>query len=226
MWRYGGFPISTEYAILNFMDNPAPFAEPKDRSSLPVPDRRRTELVRKALHFLIALSPPMAGCNRAYTLIFLGAGTLAYVGMEALRCRGLRIPLISFLTVFASRRRDRGRFVLGPVTLGVGAFLSLLLFPPQVAAIAIYALAFGDGTASLAGKFFGRIRPPFLFHKSLEGSVACFLGAFVSAWLVSGDLRTALTAAGAATAAELLPIRDWDNIIVPLVTGAAVRFLL
>ncbi|MDR2314202.1 MAG: phosphatidate cytidylyltransferase [Spirochaetaceae bacterium] len=208
------------------MDRLASCAGSDGRGPSPVPDRRRAELVRKALHLLIALSPSMAEFSRTYTLVFLGAGTLAYGLMEALRCKGLRIPLISFLTDFASRRRDRGRFVLGPVTLGAGAFLSLLLFPPRTAAIAIYALAFGDGTASLAGKFFGRIRPLFLFHKSLEGSAACFLGTLISAWLVSNDLRTALTAAGAATAAELLPIRDWDNIIIPLVTGLAVQFLL
>ncbi|MDR2210724.1 MAG: SEC59/DGK1/VTE5 family protein [Spirochaetaceae bacterium] len=207
------------------MDNPASFAEPEGQGSSPAPGRRRAELVRKALHFLIALSPPMAGFNRIFALVFLGAGTLAYVVMETLRCRGVRIPVISSLTVFASRRRDRGRFVLGPVTLGVGAFLSLLIFPPGTAAIAIYALAFGDGTASLAGKFFGRMRSPFLFNKSLEGSAACFLGTLISAWLVSGDLSTALSAAGAATVSELLPIRDWDNIIIPLVTGLTVQFL-
>jgi dolichol kinase len=123
-----------------------------------------------------------------------------------------------------------GHFVLGPVTLGLGAFLSLLLFPPLVASIAIYALAFGDGTASLAGKFFGHIRPPFLFGKSLEGSLVCFFAVFISAFLVTvhnGTINwhTALVAACAAAAAELIPLRDWDNIIVPLTVGLAVCLL-
>jgi dolichol kinase len=116
-----------------------------------------------------------------------------------------------------------GRFVLGPVTLGAGAFLALLLFPPQAAAIAVYALAFGDGTASLAGKFFGRV--PFLFEKSLEGSLACFLGTLISAALVSREWRTALIIAAVTTAAELIPVRDWDNIIIPLAAGSAALFL-
>jgi dolichol kinase len=196
-----------------------------------IPDRRRSELVRKSLHFLIALAPVLAGVNRTFTLALLGAGTAAYALMELLRHRGLRIPLISDLTVFASRRRDKGRFVLGPVTLGAGAFLALFLFPPLAAAVAVFALAFGDGTASLAGKFIGRLRPSFLFGKSLEGFLACFVGTLVSAYLTvmhtgDGSLRMAIVAAGTATVTELLPFRDWDNIIIPLVVGLVVQFLL
>ena len=193
-------------------------------------DRRKSELLRKAFHFLIALVPSLAGINRYFTLILLASGTLAYGLMEYLRRRGMSIPLVSHLTVAASRRRDMGRFVLGPVTLGLGAFLPLLLYPLPVASIAIYALAFGDGTASLAGKFVGRIRPPFLFGKSLEGSMACFLGTFISVWLYtinsgSGNIFIALLAACTAVVTELIPLRDWDNIIIPMAVGAVVWFL-
>ncbi|GHV85136.1 phosphatidate cytidylyltransferase [Spirochaetia bacterium] len=199
--------------------------EPEDKN---LPDRRQQELVRKALHFLIALAPVLAAFNRLFALALLAAGIFAYTVMETLRRRGVSIPLVSDLTVFASRRRDHGRFVLGPVTLGMGAFLSLLIFPPQTAAIAICALAFGDGTASLAGKFIGRTRPPFLFGKSLEGSAACFLGTLLSVYLVtfysgSGNWTIALIAAVSASITELLPIRDWDNIIIPLAAGFAVH---
>ncbi|MDR2470669.1 MAG: SEC59/DGK1/VTE5 family protein [Treponema sp.] len=201
-----------------------------DNEGRPDNERRRRELARKALHFLIALSPAAAALNRVFALVLLGAGVAAYTVMETLRRRGLRIPLVSDLTVFASRRRDRGRFVLGPVTLGAGAFLSLLLFPPRTAAIAVCALAFGDGTASLAGKFIGRIRPSFLFGKSLEGSAACFAGTLLSAYIVTlcygeGSWSAALIAAGTAVLAELPPIRDWDNVIIPLAAGLAVEFI-
>jgi dolichol kinase len=195
------------------------------------PNRQQTELVRKGLHFLIGLVPVLAAFDRIFTLILLGAGTIIYIAMEVFRMRGGHIPLISDLTIFASRRRDQGRFVLGPVTLGLGAFLSLLIFPPLPAAIAVFALAFGDGTASLAGKFIGRIRPPFIFGKSLEGSIACFLCTLFSAYPAAvyygeGNWRTALIAACTATLTEILPIRDWDNVIIPLAVGLAVQFLV
>jgi len=192
----------------------------------PLVDRRKAELIRKSLHFLIAVVPLLAGFNKTFTLILLAAGTLAYAVMEGLRQKGIDVPLVSKLTVAASRRRDAGRFVLGPVTLGAGAFLPILVFPPAAASIAVYALAFGDGTASLAGKFFGRIRPPFLSGKSLEGSSACFLGIFLSAYFVTvhegnGNWRVALIAACTGLAAELLPFKDWDNIIIPMAVGLA-----
>jgi len=110
------------------------------------------EIVRKALHLLIAFVPLLAGIDVRATMTLLAAGTLFYVFAERLRIEGQPVLLISDLTIIASRERDKGRFVLGPVTLGVGAMLSLLLYPSTAAAIAIYALAFGDGFASLAGK--------------------------------------------------------------------------
>jgi dolichol kinase len=189
----------------------------------------RSELVRKALHILIALSPSMAKINRPFTIALIGAGVIFYVCMESLRRRGVHIPLISSVTEFASRPRDQGRFVLGPVTLGAGALLSLVLFPAKTAAIAIYALAFGDGAAGLVGRVFGRIRPGFLHGKSVEGSLVCFVTVFAIAWFVSraGDsaLRTALVAAIAAVPVEALPTKDWDNITIPMAVGCAVHFL-
>jgi dolichol kinase len=147
------------------------------------------------------------------------AGTLSYTYMEYLRLSGVYIPVISSLTGFASRARDAGRFVMGPVTLGLGALLALLLYPSPVAAIAIYALAFGDGFASLIGKLFGNIRPAFLFGKSVEGSLACFSAVLISAYTVSGSIRIAFTAAFTATIVEALPLEDYDNLAIPVTVG-------
>jgi len=183
----------------------------------------KTEIVRKAIHFLIALTPSMAAVNRPLTVLFLMAGTLGYTFMEYLRLNGVKIPVFSSLSRMASRPRDTGRFVMGPVTLGLGALIALLLYPSPVASIAIYALAFGDGFASLAGKFFGKWRPAFLYGKSVEGSLACFTAALISAYAVSGSMRIALTAAFTAMVVEALPIGDYDNLLLPVTVGMAVQ---
>ena len=186
----------------------------------------KTELVRKSIHFLIALSPGMAAINYPLTVLTLMAGVLGYTIMEQLRLAGVEVPLVSSLTSMASRSRDMGNFVLGPVTLGIGALLTLLLFPSPAACIGIYALAFGDGFAGLIGKLFGKNRPAFLFGKSVEGSLACFTATFISAYLVSQSCSVALTAALTATAVEALPLEDYDNIALPLVVGAVVNIAL
>ncbi|GHV54261.1 phosphatidate cytidylyltransferase [Spirochaetia bacterium] len=182
----------------------------------------KTEILRKSIHFLIALSPLMAAVNRPATVLFLMAGTLGYTWMETLRLAGVKVPLISSITSMASRSRDMGRFVMGPVTLGMGALLALLLYPSPAAAIAIYALAFGDGFASLIGKLFGRLRPAFLGGKSIEGSLACFIAVLISAYQVSFDYRIALIAALTATAVEALPLEDYDNLAMPVTVGLVV----
>jgi dolichol kinase len=184
----------------------------------------KSEALRKSLHFLIALSPAMAAMSLSLTLVSLSAGVVAYTFMELLRLSGVRVPVVSSLTGMASRERDRGRFVFGPVTLGIGATFALLLFPLPVASAGIFALAFGDGFASLVGRLFGRVRPAFLFGKSLEGSTACFVATGISVYLVSQNHTVALTAAIVATAVEALPLEDYDNIVLPLVVGAAVQW--
>jgi dolichol kinase len=165
----------------------------------------------------------MAAVNRPLTVLLLMAGTLFYTAVETLRLSGASVPLISTLTSMASRSRDKGKFVMGPVTLGLGALLALLLYPSPAASIAIYALAFGDGLASLVGKLIGRIRPAFLLGKSIEGSAACFFAVFFMSYQVSSNFRTALIAAVTATLVEALPLKDYDNIILPLTVGFAVQ---
>jgi dolichol kinase len=202
---------------------PLPFAAVRNAGSAAIFAEAKTEAVRKAIHFLIALSPGMATLNYPLTVLALMAGIMGYTFMELLRLSGVRIPVVSALTTMASRPRDIGVFVLGPVTLGIGALLALLLFPSPAACIGIYALAFGDGFAGLVGKLFGKIRPAFLFGKSIEGSTACFAATFVSAYLVSHNYAVSVTAAITATAVEALPLEDYDNITLPLIVGVAVQ---
>ena len=185
----------------------------------------RTEVVRKSIHFLIALTPSLAAVNKSFTIFILMFGTLSYTLMEYLRLSGIKVPVISSLTKMASRPRDMGRFVMGPVTLGLGALLALLLYPSPAAVIAIYALAFGDGLASLAGKIFGKLRPSFLFGKSIEGTFVCFAAVFISAIAVSGSLQIALAAAVTAAVIEVLPLEDFDNIAIPVTVGLVVQLV-
>lgn len=187
----------------------------------------RTELVRKALHTLIALVPTLAALiGRDITVVLLASGTLFYAFSEQLRISGRRVLVVTRLTLMAAREKDRGHFVLGPITLGIGAMLSMLLYPAPAAAIAIYALAFGDGLSSLSGKMFGRFRIPLTGGKTLEGSATCFAAVLLSSYLVLGRLDYALAVAAAATLLEAMPTQDLDNIVLPLGVGLIARFFV
>ena len=211
------------YRNMNIMSQKRTLSGP---SVLVISFELRTELIRKSIHFLIALAPSLASIDRSVTVFLLASGTLAYAVAESARLAGISIPVVSTLTTAASRGRDAGRFVLGPVTLGLGALLALLLYPDPAASIAVYALAFGDGLASIVGKVFGKTRPSFLLGKSLEGSAACFAAVFAASYKVAGDFRIAFFAAFIAMLTEALPLEDFDNIALPMAVGFSVELLI
>jgi dolichol kinase len=184
------------------------------------------EIVRKLLHFLVALVPFLASFDKSMTLMLLATGVIFYTVMEKLRQEGVYVLVISDLTVFASRERDKGGFVLGPVTLGMGAMLALSLYPEPVSLIAIYALAFGDGFASLVGKFIGGVKLPFTKGKTLSGSIACFIAVGIISYRLLGNPLQAVAIAFVAALLEALPTNDFDNILLPVGVGFFVTILL
>ncbi len=187
----------------------------------------QTELIRKSIHLSIALVPSVVQLiGTQATLVLLSIGTVLYTYAEVQRHSGIQVPVISRITEMASRRRDMNRFVLGPVTLGIGAMLALLLYPDPAASIAIYALAFGDGLASLVGRFLGRVTVPATGGKTVEGSLACAGAVAISTYAVYPVPAVVATAAITATLLEVLPTGDADNLILPVGVGVAVSLLV
>ncbi len=182
-------------------------------------ERFQGEIVRKSLHFLIALVPLLASVNLSATLGILAGGTLFYAFAESSRLRGIPIPLVSELTLIASREKDRKGFVLGPVTLGLGAMLALILYPLPAASLAIYALAFGDGIASLAGTMLRGPRIPLVGGKTFSGSVACFAAVFAVTLGVTQRPLDALVVGAASALLEAIPAGNFDNIVLPVGVG-------
>jgi len=120
-----------------------------------------------------------------------------------------------------------GGIVLYPV-----AILLLLVFTPAsdypwLPATAWVVLAIGDSSATLVGTKWGNFKLPGCNGKTLEGSCAFLLLAFLfSAALLlawgfppSQALQTALIAAIAGAIAELLPVPVDDNLSVPAITA-------
>lgn len=179
----------------------------------------RVEFVRKSIHMMIAVVPTLARFNVGLTMVILGAGLLLYTYSEVMRVRGFSLGFISKVTESASRMRDRNRFVYGPVTLGLGAMMALMIYPEPAAAMAIYALAFGDGLSSLFGKYFGKVKIPFTGGKTYAGSFTCLISVFVVAYGILGSLRAAAIIALVSTFLEMIPSKDLDNLIIPVGTG-------
>ena len=184
------------------------------------------ELFRKSIHMCSAFIPLFLKYFYAPVIIALALVVSIYFVCDLLRLNGKNVPVISEVTAAAARKRDENKFVLGPVTLALGIIACALLWEPVPASIGIYALAFGDGLASLAGKLFGRVLIPFTRGKTAAGSLTCFTAIFISAYIACGSASVALIVASCGMFIEVLPLKDLDNLIIPVVLGGVAQFLL
>ena len=187
----------------------------------------RNELLRKAIHTLIACVPMLVKTfGLSPTLMLLAAGIFIYSCADCMRLSGRSLGSITRMTTATMRPREADSLVIAPITLGAGALCALLLFPPAVAEIAIYALAFGDSVAGIVGTFFGATRVPGTSAKTWEGSLACMLVVFVIGYLATRRPLFSIIIAVSAMLAELYSGKDMDNLTVPISVGASVQLLL
>lgn len=183
------------------------------------------EVFRKSIHLSSALTVVLAEHWHTLTVAGIAGISVLYCVSEFLRMRGHELFLIADITRYASRARDKGRFVLGPLTLAGGVLTALLLFPMHTAKIAVFALAFGDGLASLVGKRFGKIHLAFFKDKTVAGSLTCFAAVFLSAFAVSGSFWKSLILGIAGAGIEMLPLKDYDNLLIPIAIGCLASLL-
>ena len=121
-----------------------------------------------------------------------------------------------FFTIFT--RPIEYRNLSGASWVVIGAALTTLIFNENTAIIGLLVLSLADSAAAIIGLKFGKT---YLFNKSLEGSAAFFIVAFLIVFYLSPaffliNLITVL----AATAVELFSTaRMNDNLFIPLVTA-------
>ena len=199
-----------------YVKSPVTMAQPAGRRTR---SAVQIEMFRKSIHLTIAAVPAIAAVDVLAAAGLLAVGIAIYTAAEQARLAGMRVAFISNITLLALRERDRQGFVLGPVTLGLGAMLALLLYPEPAASVAIYALAFGDSAAAVVGTAIGRLTIPCTGGKSVAGTVACFLAVLAVTLHVTGEPGASLAIAAAAALLEAAPTRDWDNLLLPAGTG-------
>ena len=184
------------------------------------------ELFRKTIHICAAIVPLGLHYFKIPTICALLIVMMGYIVSEILRRSGHDIPLISIITQAAARKRDENKFVLGPVMLCLGIVLCALVWPEIPARVGILALAFGDGLASLGGKFLGRVQIPFTKGKTAAGSLTCFAAIFASCFCITHNAAVALCCGAAGMFIEVLPLNDFDNLLIPVAIGGIANLTL
>ncbi len=183
------------------------------------------DLVREDIHaagFFMPVIAGMIGVPIVATIIIIIA--IIYTMSELLRLDGYSLPLISDITRHSANQSELFGFAAAPLYFAVGIVATLLLFPSHAGGAAIAMFCLGDSTASIFG---GMITTslPFNKGKTIEGSLAGFFFAFLAGTLFVSPLL-ALIGAAIAMTIEVLPLPVNDNVLVPVITGAALTLLM
>jgi HAD superfamily phosphoserine phosphatase-like hydrolase len=186
----------------------------------------KNDILRETIHASGFFVPVLAGLiGIPIVALMICVVSALYLLSELSRMNRKNMPVISAITRNAASPAERYEFAAAPLYFAVGILITLLVFPAPVNSAAIAIFALGDSTASLFGGLISKKPLPFNKGKTVEGSLAGFIFAFLAgAFFVSPML--ALIGALVAMAIESLPLPVNDNILIPLGTGLALLLLI
>jgi dolichol kinase len=176
-----------------------------------------TSKFRLIVHASAVLVPVLAELSsKTLVVAVLALVTVGYTISEALRLRGISLPLITSFTLRMSKGQEFVGYVARPVSLALGVILALLIFPKNIAYASIVIVGIGDPVAAYVGGKFGRRR---IGRKSLEGFMTGSIAAFLATLLVVPPVLGAVGSI-AGMLIELAGILD-DNFTMPVGAGIA-----
>ena len=173
------------------------------------------ELLRKGVHLTsIIIILVYAFFGKQFILILLMIYLIVILFFEYLRIRH-RIKLPLFHGLFREKEQHR---ISGHAYFTIGAIVSIILFNRDIAYACIMMTTFGDASAALIGKTFGRTIIAGN-GKTLEGCLAEFLVDLLVGYIFIGHWFVALIMAIAATVVEATVNKIDDNLAIPVVSG-------
>ncbi len=186
------------------------------------------ELARKAIHYTASLIPILYYFvfNRTITLSVLGACSFIFIVAELLRMRYPRLYRL-YLKIFGFmiRHHERRTKFTGATFVFLGSFLTVFLFPKEVAVISLLFLTIGDPTACLIGLACGKHK--LIREKTLEGSLAFVIaGLLATLWIPTVPFTIKIVGVILAGLIELIPWRIDDNLMIPLLSGTIMMILM
>ena len=184
-------------------------------------------IARKLIHYSAASIPIgyYYFLNKSMAVSLLLIISFIVVFSDILRMVGPRTRRLYWkLFGWMTKRQELKQEFTGASFLFVGSLIAVLLFPKNIAVIALLFLTVGDPSACLIGVFFGKIKT--FNKKTLEGTIAFILAGFlVTLLVVEIPLIYKLIAVTIASIVEMLPIKIDDNFTIPLSAGLTLLFL-
>ena len=183
------------------------------------------DFVREDIHasgFFMPVIASLIGVPAVGALIFTIA--FIYTVSELWRLEGREFPIISAITRHAASQSELNGFAAAPLYFAFGILFTLVIFPHPASYAAVAMFCIGDTTASLFGGLISTSLP-FNKGKTWEGSLAGFFLAFLAGTFFVSPIL-ALVGAAIAMTIEVLPLPINDNVLMPVITGAALTLLI
>ena len=189
--------------------------------------RQKKEIYRKSIHISSILLPLtyryIFHSNRKFIFIFLIPITSLALIIEIMRLEHKTFKRIFYNFFGIMLRKHEIHDFTGATYLLISTIFCIAVFPKDIAFVALSFLAIGDTLAAIIGIRFGK-RKLFGTSKSIEGSLACFVGTFVFAVFFIHP-AIALLGAFAATLSEFSRVPLDDNIKIPVSSGVVMSFV-
>ncbi|EKD41159.1 MAG: hypothetical protein ACD_73C00820G0005 [uncultured bacterium] len=179
--------------------------------------KKNFELSRKSIHALSLLVPWIYLYNKTLCFSLLAGFSVFYLILEVLKLNNKSIFLNHWIA-FLHRDEEKSKWAPAPLYLALGVMGCLYFFPWNVSFIAIYCAGICDIMAALCGKKWGVTHIPFSERKTIVGTGAFFLTALPVCFYFLPPSK-AITTAMLGAFLESLPLKDWDNLTVPLIVG-------
>jgi dolichol kinase len=174
------------------------------------------ELKRKTVHLtsiIIVLTYYYLGKQVVLSLLIVFL--ILILELEYFRIEwGKKLPLVHGL--FRTKEADRFG---GHVFFAIGSIIAISVFPKEIASAAVLMTTFGDASAAIFGKAFGRTWIPGLKDRAIEGCAAEFIVNIIIGWIFIPGWIAILVMAGTATVVETLTNKMDDNLLIPLFSG-------
>jgi len=174
------------------------------------------EIKRKTVHItsiIIVLVYYYLG--KGAVLLLLTVYLIVMLELEYFRIEwGKKLPIVHSL--FRVKEADR---LGGHVFFTMGSIIAISVFSWEIASAAILMTTFGDASAAIFGKAFGRTWISGLKNRAYEGCAAEFLVDIIIGSIFLQSWIAILVMAGTATIVETVTDKLDDNLLIPLFSG-------
>lgn len=188
-------------------------------------EKTKFEFSRKAVHMLSLLVPLCAYFHVGWTQVTILCFITFYAVSETWKVKGKHFWFHRYILKM-QRDGERNTWARAPFFLAVGVLGSITLFSWEAALIGIYQAGMCDTMAALFGKKFGGTPFPFFStRKTFTGTLA-FIAFALPVCFIFLSPSKAIVLALIGGFLESLPVKDWDNLTVPLIISFLAELFL